>query len=154
MNANRTRTGTLTLTIALFCCFPVLSSFADDKDPGPQKDNPEQKAGPRDGEGDRPAGPRDGEGGKKPEAGGRPAGKGLNTKEGKVFVAYDRDRNGSVSDEEIVEMMEGKQNSRGRREVRKAVDRADKDGDGVLNYDEFAWWYTVGRTDERARNRE
>ena len=118
------------------------------KDPG------KEKPGPKDGDKGR-RGPGDVEGGKRPEAGGAPApGKGLNTKEGKVFVTYDKDRSGAVSDEEIVAMMEGKQNSRGRREVRKAVDRADKDGDDVLNFDEFLWWYKVGRLDERAKNRE
>lgn len=71
----------------------------------------------------------------------------------KVFVTYDANKDGSVSDEEIVAMMEGKQNSRGKREIRKAVDRADKDNDDVLNFDEFQWWYQIGRLDEDARNR-
>lgn len=148
-------------------CFSV-PSLAADKEGNPPAEKPgaapaekpgakdpgKEKPGPKDGERGK-RGPRDVGGVKKPEAGGAPAqGKGLNTKEGKVFVAYDKDRSGAVSDEEIVAMMEGKQNSRGRREVRKAIDRADKDGDDVLNFDEFLWWYKVGRLDERAKNRE
>ena len=138
-------------------CFSV-PSLAADKEGDPPAEKPgaalAEKPGPKDGERGK-RGPEDVGGVKKPEAGGAPAqGKGLNTKEGKVFVAYDKDRSGAVSDEEIVAMMEGKQNSRGRREVRKAIDRADKDGDDVLNFDEFLWWYKVGRLDERAKNRE
>ncbi|MDA8633962.1 EF-hand domain-containing protein [Verrucomicrobiales bacterium] len=138
-------------------CFSV-PSLAADKEGDPPAEKPgaalAEKPGPKDGERGK-RGPEDVGGAKKPEAGGAPAqGKGLNTKEGKVFVAYDKDRSGAVSDEEIVAMMEGKQNSRGRREVRKAIDRADKDGDDVLNFDEFLWWYKVGRLDERAKNRE
>lgn len=138
-------------------CFSV-PSLAADKEGDPPAEKPgaalAEKPGPKDGERGK-RGPGDVGGVKKPEAGGAPAqGKGLNTKEGKVFVAYDKDRSGAVSDEEIVAMMEGKQNSRGRREVRKAIDRADKDGDDVLNFDEFLWWYKVGRLDERAKNRE
>jgi hypothetical protein len=147
-------TASLFPALAFLFFSPVATSFADDKEGKPAAESAEKKAGPRDGEGDRPAGPRDGEGGRKPEGNGRAPAGGLNTKEGKVFVAYDKNRNGSISDEEIVAMIEGKQNSRGRREVSKAVERADKDQDGVLNYDEFVWWYTVGRTDERAKNRE
>lgn len=147
-------TGSLFLALSLLFLSPAATSFADDEGSRPAAENPEKKAGPRDGEGNRPAGLRDGEGGQKPEGNGKAPGKGLNTKEGKVSVAYDKNKNGSVSDEEIVAMIEGKQNSRGRREVGKAVDRADKDEDGVLNFDEFVWWYTVGRTDERAKNRE
>lgn len=154
MNPKCKTAGSFGLALSLLFLSPVAISFADDKADKPVAENPEKKAGPRDGEGDRPAGPRDGEGGQKPEGNGKAPAKGLNTKEGKVFVAYDKNKNGSVSEEEIVAMMEGKQNSRGRREVGKAVDRADKDQDGVLNYDEFIWWYTVGRKDERARNRE
>lgn len=138
-------------------CFSV-PSLAADKEGDPPAEKPgaalAEKPGPKDGERGK-RGPEDVGGAKKPEAGNAPAqGKALNTKEGKVFVAYDKDRSGAVSDEEIVAMMEGKQNSRGRREVRKAIDRADKDGDDVLNFDEFLWWYKVGRLDERAKNRE
>jgi hypothetical protein len=138
-------------------CFSV-PSLAADKEGDPPAEKPgaalAEKPGPKDEERGK-RGPEDVGGAKKPEADGAPAkGKGLNTKEGKVFVAYDKDRSGAVSDEEIVAMMEGKQNSRGRREVRKAIDRADKDGDDVLNFDEFLWWYKVGRLDERAKNRE
>ena len=75
-----------------------------------------------------------------------------NSKEAKVFTAYDADADNFVSDEEIVGMMEGKQNSRGRREVRKAVKRADTNDDGKLDVKEFAWWYNVGRRDEDAEN--
>jgi hypothetical protein len=138
-------------------CFSV-TSLAADKEGDPPAEKPgaalAEKPGPKNGERGK-RGPEDVGGEKKPEGDGAPAkGKGLNTKEGKVFVAYDKDRSGAVSDEEIVAMMEGKQNSRGRREVRKAIDRADKDGDDVLNFDEFLWWYKVGRLDERAKNRE
>jgi hypothetical protein len=138
-------------------CFSVLSLAADKEgDPPAEKTGAAlaEKPGSKDGERSK-RGPEDVGGAKKPEAGNTPAqGKALNTKEGKVFVAYDKDRSGAVSGEEVVAMMEGKQNSQGRREVRKAIDRADKDGDDVLNFDEFLWWYKVGRLDERAKNRE
>lgn len=115
------------------------------------RDGDAPKEGPRDGDRPKEGGERDGA--KPAEKGNPDPAKGLNTKEGKIFVAYDKDRSGTVTDEEIVAMMEGKQNSSGRREVRKMVDRADKDGDGELNYDEFSWWMRVGRADEDARNR-
>jgi len=75
-----------------------------------------------------------------------------NSKSAKVFAAYDADDDKAVTDEEIVTMMEAKQNSRGRREVRKAVKRADTNDDGKLDSNEFVWWYTVGRLDEDAKN--
>lgn len=156
--------GLLLAVGALFVAYPSVA--ADER--GEKRDNPEANAGPRDGErgakpgpkdgeGARKAGPRDGEGGPRPEAkkdapGGVPAAA-KNQKEAKIFVTYDKDKGGTVSDEEIVAMMEGKQNSRGKREVRKAVDRADKDNDGVLGFNEFVWWLKIGRADERARNR-
>ncbi len=156
--------GLLLAVGALFLAYPSVA--ADER--GEKRDNPEANAGPRDGErgakpgpkdgeGARKAGPRDGEGGPRPEAkkdapGGVPAAA-KNQKEAKIFVTYDKDKDGTVSDEEIVAMMEGKQNSRGKREVRKAVDRADKDNDGVLGFNEFVWWSKIGRADERARNR-
>lgn len=156
--------GLLLAVGALFVAYPSVA--ADER--GEKRDNPEANAGPRDGErgakpgpkdgeGARKAGPRDGEGGPRPEAkkdapGGVPAAA-KNQKEAKIFVTYDKDKDGTVSDEEIVAMMEGKQNSRGKREVRKAVDRADKDNDGVLGFNEFVWWLKIGRADERARNR-
>jgi hypothetical protein len=156
--------GLLLAVGALFLAYPSVA--ADER--GEKRNNPEANAGPRDGEhgakpgpkdgeGARKAGPRDGEGGPRPEAkkdapGGVPAAA-KNQKEAKIFVTYDKDKDGTVSDEEIVAMMEGKQNSRGKREVRKAVDRADKDNDGVLGFNEFVWWLKIGRADERARNR-
>ncbi|MDF2378232.1 MAG: EF-hand domain-containing protein, partial [Verrucomicrobiales bacterium] len=66
-------------------------------------------------------------------------------KEGKVFNAYDKNDDSFVDDKEMEAMMEGKQNSRGRREIRKAIDRSDRDDDGKLNMREFIHWYTVGR---------
>lgn len=144
------------ITLSLWAVLALISpSFSADREGAkPDAGAPAEKPGPRDG-GREKRGPGDAGGGKKPEAGGAAAkGNGLNTKEGKVFVTYDKDRSGTVTDGEIVAMMEGKQNSRGRREVRKAVDRADKDRDDVLNFDEFLWWYKVGRLDERAKNRE
>lgn len=112
------------------------------------------KAKVADGEGAAKKGPRDGD--RKPaeagKAGAKPAAP-QNTKEGKVFATYDKDGDGSVTTEEMASMKEGKQNSRAKREFGKAVDRADKDKDGKLNLDEFAWWYKIGRTNEREKNR-
>lgn len=90
-------------------------------------------------------------GGKKPE-GDKPRVAPDNSKEAKVFKAYDKNQDSFVDDKEMEAMMEGKQNSRGRREIRKAIDRADQDNDGKLNKQEFIWWYTVGRRDEKAEN--
>ncbi|MEM7698283.1 MAG: EF-hand domain-containing protein [Verrucomicrobiota bacterium] len=108
----------------------------EQRDPGPRPE--------ADGKARKPA-----EGGDRDPAAPRKA----NSKEKKVFGAYDADDDGLVTADEIVAMMEAKQNSRGRREVRKAVDRADKNGDELLDFDEWHWWYTVGRLDEDERNR-
>lgn len=75
-----------------------------------------------------------------------------NSKEAKVFRTYDADDDGFVTAEEMADMKEGKQNSRARREFRKAVRRADSNDDGKLDQKEFAWWYSVGRLDEDAEN--
>ena len=129
---------------------------AGGKKEGP-RDGDARREGPRDGEG-RKEGPRD-EGGKKPEEGrrDRPAEAGdrnfKNTKEGKVFDTYDKDDDGFVTDKEMEAMREGKLNAKGRREIRKAIDRADRSQDGKLSAREFVWWYKIGRTDERAKNR-
>lgn len=93
-------------------------------------------------------------GGKKPEGGDKRIDpKVNNSKEGKVFKAYDHNKDSFVDDKEMEAMMEGKQNSRGRREIRKSIDRADLNDDEKLDINEFIWWYTVGRRDERAKNR-
>lgn len=110
-------------------------------------------------EGDPPAetGKRD-----KPEANATKSGPGdpgkksaapNNSREANVFGAYDADDDNFVTAEEMADMKEGKQNSRARREFRKAVKRADTDGDDKLDLKEFAWWYTVGRLDEDAENK-
>lgn len=116
------------------------SSFAADKEGDPpaetgKRDSPEAsaaKTGPRD-PGKKSASPN-------------------NSKEAKVFGTYDADDDGFVTADEMADMKEGKQNSRARREFRKAVKRADTNGDDKLDVKEFAWWYTVGRLDEDAEN--
>ena len=55
-----------------------------------------------------------------------------NSKEGKVFAAYDKDDDGSVTADEIAAMKEGKQNSRAKREFRKAVDHAEYSSSRVV----------------------
>lgn len=120
----------------------VNSAIADDKEGGKKAEEGQKREGPRD-EG------KPGEEGKKDKG----AAINKNSKEAKVFRTYDKDASETVTADEIVAMMEGKQNSRGRREVRKAVDRADRDEDGVLSLDEFVWWYQVGRLNEREKNR-
>lgn len=138
--------GPLIFLIVLSVISPARAAEREDDRP---RETPEEAADrPAKEDGAPKAGPRD-PGGPKHE--GVPAAA-RNSKEGKVFGAYDKDGDGQVTDEEIVAMMEGKQNSRGKREIRKAVKRADKDDDGMLGFEEFAWWYRVGRLDERARN--
>ena len=136
------------VTVTALFASPIFS--ADEGGPKPEQNrdrpNPEKDAGPRDGEGG-PAAEA-----KKNGAAGVPA-NAPDKKTAKIFVTYDSDQDGTVTDEEIVAMMEGKQNSSGKREIRKAVDRADKDNDGVLNFAEFEWWLKIGRLDDRARNR-
>jgi beta-lactamase regulating signal transducer with metallopeptidase domain len=129
--------------------------------PEKKRDGDKPKEGPKD-KGDKGArengdkGPaKEGEGDKGPaKEGERPAANPkMNTKEGKVFQAYDKDGDGAVTAKEIEAMLEGKQNSAGRREIRKAVDRSDADADEKLNLDEFVFWYTKGRLDTSAENR-
>ena len=130
--------------------------FADDKrEGGPQAEGDAGGAKPegkRDGEGKK-EGPRD-EGGRQAEGDKAARANLKNTKEGKVFDAYDKNDDGFVTDKEMESMREGKLNSRGRREIRKAIDRADRSQDEKLDINEFIWWYKIGRTDERAKNRE
>lgn len=137
--------GVTLITIA-FALIAFSFAIADEK--GAAKD----RAGRRDEPG-KNTGKRD-EGGKKPEGDGdkRVAPDRNNTKEGKVFKAYDKNHDSFVDDEEMGSMREGKLNSRGRREIRKSIKRADQDHDGKLNIKEFIWWYTKGRLDERAEN--
>lgn len=126
---------------------PDFGSAADrEGDPPAENANrtaPEANRGKRDEE-TKPGGPRDGDA---PKA--RPA----NSKQGKVFAAYDKDRDGLVTAKEIEAMMEGRQNSRGRREIRKWVHDADKDDNDALDFEEFVWWYTIGRKAESAERR-
>lgn len=132
------------LITTAFVSITFSSATADEKgqakDPG-QRDEPGRKVEKPD------------PGGKKPEGGDRGVDPKINnSKEGKVFKAYDRNKDSYVDDEEMEAMMEGKQNSRGRREIRKSIDRADVNDDEKLDINEFIWWYTVGRRDERAKN--
>ncbi len=142
--------------------FTSPSTFAEEKDANPAKEPGEKKPGPKDGD-VKKEGPKDGDVKKMGEKDGdvkkegpkdgdkpNPAANLNNPKERKVFAGYDKDGDGTVSDTEMEAMMERKQNSRGRREIRKAIDRADKDNDGKLNFEEFLFWYTVGRLDEKA----
>ena len=76
----------------------------------------------------------------------------MNSNDRDIFNAYDKDSDGMVSDEEMATMFAGKQNSSGRRQIQKEIDRSDKDKDGKLNGDEFLFWYKVGRLDEKAEN--
>ena len=89
----------------------------------------------------------------KPEGKGKPAKIPVaNTKNGKIFGAYDKDHDGFVTAKEMEAMMEGKQNSSGRRQLRKAVKRADKNDDNKLDLSEFVWWMKVGRRNAKAEN--
>ncbi len=113
------------------------------------------KAGAAERDGAKPKAEADRDGNKKPAEGKKDpaAAAGKNSKEGKMFATYDKDGDGGVSADEMAGMKEGKQNSRAKREFRKAVDRADKDEDGQLNLEEFTWWLEVGRSNEREKNR-
>jgi beta-lactamase regulating signal transducer with metallopeptidase domain len=126
------------------------------------KDGDAPKVGPKDGEmpkegpkdGDVPKAPGEGDQGAAPKEGERPAAaNNANKKELGVFNAYDKNSDGQVSAEEMEAMIESKQNSSGRREIRKAISRADKDDNEQLNFEEFLFWYKVGRLDDNAENR-
>ncbi len=138
----------LTLGICLMTFTSALNttSFADgDKPKAEEKDKPGAKA----------EGKKDGDKGKAKEGArdAKPAKVAVNnTKEGKVFGAYDADDDGFVSAKEMEAMKEGKQNSSSRRQIRKAVKRADRDNDEKLSLEEFIWWYKIGRRDESAEN--
>ncbi len=122
--------------LAFVFCHSVFS--ADEGDPPAEtgnRDSPEAAAAK--------SGPADP--GKKTAAAGA-------SKEAKVFATYDADDDGFVTADEMADMKEGDQNSRARREFRKAVKRADTNDDEKLDVKEFAWWYTVGRLDEDAEN--
>lgn len=110
---------------------------------------PEAEAGAKrkDGEGDKGKGAA--KEGDKPGA----AGANKNSQEREVFDGYDKDDDGVVTAKEMEAMLEGKQNSSGRRQIRKAIERSDSNADEKLNFEEFLFWYKVGRLDEKAENR-
>lgn len=111
-----------------------------------KKDNPERERDANK--------PKEEEGAKRKEGeGDKPAAGKKNSREQEIFDAYDKDADGTVTAKEMETMMEGKQNSAGRRELRKAVDQADKNADGKLNLEEFEFWYKTGRFDPKAENR-
>jgi len=111
-----------------------------------KKDNPERERDANK--------PKEEEGAKRKEGeGDKPAAGKKNSREQEIFDAYDKDDDGTVTAKEMEAMMEGKQNSAGRRELRKAVDQADKNADGKLNLEEFEFWYKTGRFDPKAENR-
>ena len=120
------------------------------KNANPDRDGDKPKEGARDGDK-----PKAGEGdkekakqGDKPVAGGAK----MNSDERDIFNAYDKDGDSMISDKDMESMLEGKQNSSGRRQIRKEIDRSDKDKDGKLNEEEFLFWYKKGRLDEKAKN--
>lgn len=94
--------------LALSAAFAIGLGVARAADEGgAKKDNPEANAGPKDNP-EAKAGPKDSPEGKKGgEGDAKPAAAAQNSKEGKVFVAYDKDKNGTVSAEEIEGMLEG-----------------------------------------------
>lgn len=113
------------------------------------------KAGAAERDGAKPKVEADRDGDKKPHRDKKDpvAAAGKNSKEARIFVAYDKNGDGGVSADEMAAMKEGKQNSKAKREIRKAVDRADKNEDGQLDLEEFTWWLEIGRSHEREKNR-
>lgn len=142
--------GAIALTLALclmtFTSALPTTSLADDNKPKAEgKRDPGAKAEAKKG-GDKGKA-------KEGERDAKPAKVALNnTKEGKVFGAYDKDDDGFVTAKEMEAMKEGKQNSSARRQIRKAVKRADKDDDEKMSLKEFVWWYNIGRRNEGAEN--
>ncbi|MGY8641037.1 MAG: EF-hand domain-containing protein [Verrucomicrobiales bacterium] len=147
------------ITLLVAATFAAGSAVADDKRDNPEKkagprDNPERKEGPRDNP-ERKEGPRD-----KPEAkeGGRRDGEkpgvAVNRelqKEARIFVAYDKDRSGTVTEDEMAAMREGKLDSGQKRQMREEIKKADRNDDGVLD---LAEWHVLMSNRRASRARE
>lgn len=145
MNTNAISLFRFVLVLSMGLCTVNLRADESGKAGAAERDGVKPKA-----EADRDGNGKAAEGKKDPPAA---AAAGKNSKESKMFATYDKDGDGGVSAEEMAAMKEGKQSSSDKREFRKAVTRADKDKDGQLNLEEFAWWLKVGRSNEREKNR-
>ena len=68
-----------------------------------------------------------------------------NTREGKVFKAYDKNGDLSVSLEEWLAMQEGEMTDARRKLESKRFEDAEPSGDGKFGVEEFLHWFTKGR---------
>ncbi len=68
-----------------------------------------------------------------------------NTKEGKVFKAYDKNGDLTVTLEEWFAMQEGDLDDARRKRVTEQFNAAEPSGDGKFTVEEFLHWYTKGR---------
>ena len=101
------------------------------------------RKGSRDGEGVR-AGPRDGEGGGAEGDGDRTA-KSKKSKVGRIYQFYDKSGDGKVVFSEWEKTKNYKLTPEQRERERKWFNRADRNGDGGVTFEEFKWWMEVGK---------
>ena len=134
------------ITLLVAATFAAGSAVADDK-----RDNPEKKAGPRDNP-ERKEGPRDNPEAKKDgRRDVKKPGAAVNRelqKEARIFVAYDKDKSGTVTEDEMAAMREGKLDSDQKRQMREEIKKADRNDDGVLD---LAEWHVL-MSNRRAPN--
>ena len=137
------------ITLLVAATFAAGSAVADDK-----RDNPEKKAGPRDNP-DRKEGPRDNPEAKKDgRRDVKKPGADVNRelqKEARIFVAYDKDKSGTVTEDEMAAMREGKLDSGQKRQMREEIKKADRNDDGVLD---LAEWHVLMSNRRASRARE
>ncbi|MCA9141982.1 MAG: sigma-70 family RNA polymerase sigma factor [Planctomycetales bacterium] len=96
---------------------------------------------PRESDGDRPGASREGE--REAQAGRQQRWE--LTKEGKVFKAYDKNGDRTVSVEEWLAMQEGEMTDERRALAVRRFKEAEPSGDGKFTVEEFLHWYTKGR---------
>ncbi|MDA7597633.1 hypothetical protein N8813_01770 [bacterium] len=137
------------ITLLVAATFAAGSAVADDK-----RDNPEKKAGPRDNP-ERKEGPRDNPEAKKDgRRDVKKPGADVNRelqKEARIFVAYDKDKSGTVTEDEMAAMREGKLDSGQKRQMREEIKKADRNDDGVLD---LAEWHVLMSNRRASRARE
>ncbi|MDP6111011.1 MAG: EF-hand domain-containing protein [Planctomycetota bacterium] len=105
---------------------------------GPRDEEGISREGLRDGKGER-SGPRDGEGGSE-----RPV-KSKKSKVGRIYHFYDKSGDGKVVFSEWEKTKNYRLTPAQRERERKWFNRADRNSDGGVTFEEFKWWMEVGK---------
>ena len=106
----------------------------------------------RDGDGAEREGAQDRDGGRRGEGEGDESSRRARSKMGKIYNAYDANRDNRVSFTEWLSMKDGAMTDDRRAREKGYYNRADRNRNGSLSYEEFKWYQEVGSRQREGRS--